>query len=57
MSVAIDNSVDAQFNKEAYDSEFSIDALIPESKDGDVSEPVELCAITCTLSCAATISI
>ncbi|WP_423746804.1 hypothetical protein V5735_21990 (plasmid) [Haladaptatus sp. SPP-AMP-3] len=57
MSIVIDNPVAAQLNKDVYDSEFEMDALVPEYEDEEDLGPAKLCLLTCTVSCAVTVSI
>lgn len=57
MSVAINNSATAQFSKNSYDAEFDVGALIPDSNEEDEDAPAKMCALTCTVSCAITVSI
>ncbi|GKZ14429.1 MULTISPECIES: hypothetical protein [Haladaptatus] len=48
MSVAIDNTVTAQLNKNAYDSQFDVE--MTADLDDDTLGPAKMCIITCLIT-------
>lgn len=47
MSVAIEATATAQFNKDAYDAEFD---LVPTVESDDELGPAKMCFITCLIT-------